>query len=96
MCISTGYVTFCLGGGEMVCGEWGMEGSGKKALRMFMHVLSGDLNPGVRAQAEAIIANPVCYGHTACAEKLKVPIHMFFTMPWTPTTAFPHPMARIM
>ena len=23
-----------------------------------------------------------------------VPIHMLFTMPWTPTGAFPHPMAR--
>ena len=45
-------------------------------------------------QAEAIIANPVCYGHVHCAEKLRVPIHMLFTMPWTPTGAFPHPMAR--
>eukprot|EP00884_Botryococcus_braunii_P002968 jgi/Botrbrau1/12672/Bobra.67_1s0036.1 len=53
-------------------------------------------HPDVPFTAEAIIANPVCYGHTACAEKLKVPIHMYFTMPWTPTIAFPHPMARIM
>ena len=44
------------------------------------------------SQAEAIIANPVCYGHVHCAEKLQVPIHMLFTMPWTPTGAFPHPM----
>ena len=43
-------------------------------------------------QAEAIIANPVCYGHIHCAEKLQVPLHLFFTMPWTPTAAFPHPM----
>ena len=48
----------------------------------------------MHAQAEAIIANPVCYGHIHCAEKLNVPIHMLFTMPWTPTGAFPHPMVR--
>ncbi|CAL8472198.1 g11740 [Coccomyxa elongata] len=45
--------------------------------------------------AEAIIANPVCYGHIHCSEKLQVPLHMIFTMPWTPTAAFPHPMARM-
>ena len=48
------------------------------------------------AQAEAIIANPVVYGHIHCAEKLRCPLQMLFTMPWTPTGAFPHPMARMM
>ena len=33
-------------------------------------------------QAEAVIANPVAYGHQHCAEALKVPLHMVFTMPW--------------
>ncbi|KAK9830159.1 hypothetical protein WJX72_010056 [[Myrmecia] bisecta] len=45
--------------------------------------------------AQAIIANPPAYGHIHCAEKLGVPLHMFFTMPWTPTKAFPHPLARL-
>lgn len=47
-------------------------------------------------QAEAVIANPVCYGHEHCAEALRVPLHMVFTMPWSPTGEFAHPMARIM
>lgn len=46
-------------------------------------------------RAEAIIANPPCFGHIHVAEALHVPLHMVFTMPWTPTTAFPHPLANL-
>ncbi|KAG1676362.1 hypothetical protein FOA52_001157 [Chlamydomonas sp. UWO 241] len=45
--------------------------------------------------ADAIVANPPAYGHTHCAEKLNVPLHIVFTMPWTPTKCFPNPFARI-
>ncbi|CAF0759870.1 unnamed protein product [Adineta ricciae] len=45
--------------------------------------------------AEAIIANPPSFGHVHCAEKLQIPLHIMFTMPWTPTTQFPHPLANI-
>ncbi|CAF0743354.1 unnamed protein product [Adineta steineri] len=45
--------------------------------------------------AEAIIANPPSFGHVHCAEKLQIPLHIMFTMPWSPTTAFPHPLAKI-
>ncbi|XP_074312319.1 sterol 3-beta-glucosyltransferase UGT80A2-like isoform X2 [Silene latifolia] len=45
--------------------------------------------------AEAIIANPPAYGHIDVAEALKIPIHIFFTMPWTPTSKFPHPLSRV-
>jgi len=52
--------------------------------------------PGAPAfHADAIIANPPSYGHFHCAEALHVPLHLIFTMPWSPTTAFPHPLARI-
>lgn len=44
--------------------------------------------------AEAIIANPPSYGHIHCAEKLGIPLHMMFTMPWSPTKFFPHPLCR--
>ncbi|KAL7128260.1 hypothetical protein ABFS83_14G304300 [Erythranthe nasuta] len=44
--------------------------------------------------AQAIIANPAAYGH-ALAEALGVPLHILFTIPWTPTYAFPHPLARV-
>ncbi|KAA8538893.1 hypothetical protein F0562_025585 [Nyssa sinensis] len=46
-------------------------------------------------KADAIIANPPAYGHTHVAEALKVPLHIFFTMPWTPTSEFPHPLSRV-
>ncbi|KAF2006736.1 glycosyltransferase family 1 protein [Amniculicola lignicola CBS 123094] len=45
--------------------------------------------------ADAIIANPPSFGHIHCAEKLGIPIHMMFTMPWSPTQQFPHPLANI-
>ncbi|KAI4354434.1 hypothetical protein L6164_003295 [Bauhinia variegata] len=54
-----------------------------------------DLDTGVPFKADAIIANPPAYGHTHVAEALKVPIHIFFTMPWTPTSEFPHPLSRV-
>ncbi|KAF4617008.1 hypothetical protein G7Y89_g15141 [Cudoniella acicularis] len=45
--------------------------------------------------ADAIIANPPCFAHIHCAECLGVPLHMMFTMPYSPTQAFPHPLANI-
>ncbi|KAF2623002.1 glycosyltransferase family 1 protein [Macroventuria anomochaeta] len=45
--------------------------------------------------ADAIIANPPAFGHVHCAEKLGIPLHMMFTMPWSPTQQFPHPLANI-
>ncbi|OIT06895.1 PREDICTED: sterol 3-beta-glucosyltransferase UGT80A2-like isoform X1 [Nicotiana attenuata] len=54
-----------------------------------------DMDTGVPFKADAIIANPPAYGHTHVAEALKIPIHIFFTMPWTPTSEFPHPLSRV-
>jgi UDP:flavonoid glycosyltransferase YjiC (YdhE family) len=45
--------------------------------------------------ANAIIANPPSFAHIHCAEKLGIPVHLMFTMPWSPTQAFPHPLANI-
>ncbi|KAJ5567912.1 UDP-glucose-sterol transferase [Penicillium hetheringtonii] len=45
--------------------------------------------------ANAIIANPPSFAHIHCAEKLGVPLHMMFTMPWSPTRTFAHPLANI-
>ncbi|KAJ9543476.1 hypothetical protein OSB04_023183 [Centaurea solstitialis] len=42
-----------------------------------------DLDTGIPFKADAMIANPPAYGHTHVAESLKIPIHIFFTMPWT-------------
>nr|AIU41744.1 glycosyltransferase [Chlorophytum borivilianum] len=54
-----------------------------------------DLDTGIPFKPDAIIANPPAYGHTHVAEALKVPIHIIFTMPWTPTSEFPHPLSRV-
>nr|GLL39522.1 sterol 3-beta-glucosyltransferase UGT80B1-like [Ipomoea trifida] len=54
-----------------------------------------DLETGQPFRAQAIIANPPAYGHVHVAEALGVPLHIFFTMPWTPTYEFPHAFARV-
>ncbi|KAJ6998177.1 sterol 3-beta-glucosyltransferase UGT80B1-like isoform X3 [Populus alba x Populus x berolinensis] len=70
-----------------------------------------DMETGMPFKAQAIIANPPAYGHVHVAEALRIPIHIFFTMPWTfstqgyafslpssigrPTYEFPHPLARV-
>jgi UDP:flavonoid glycosyltransferase YjiC (YdhE family) len=55
----------------------------------------GDGSAAIPFVADAIIANPPSFGHIHCAEKLAIPLHLMFTMPWSPTTAFPHPLANI-
>ncbi|KFY43397.1 hypothetical protein V495_03964 [Pseudogymnoascus sp. VKM F-4514 (FW-929)] len=45
--------------------------------------------------ADAIIANPPSFAHIHCAERLGIPLHLMFTFPYTPTLAFPHPLANI-
>ncbi|KAF4991311.1 hypothetical protein FDECE_14081 [Fusarium decemcellulare] len=45
--------------------------------------------------ADVIIANPPSMAHIHCAQKLNIPLHMVFTMPWSPTKAFPHPLAAM-
>ncbi|OIW26165.1 UDP-Glycosyltransferase/glycogen phosphorylase [Coniochaeta ligniaria NRRL 30616] len=58
------------------------------------YILPG--NPSARPfVADAIIANPPSFAHIHIAEKLGIPLHMMFTMPWTATRAFPHPLANI-
>ncbi|RMZ75605.1 hypothetical protein DV737_g5216, partial [Chaetothyriales sp. CBS 132003] len=45
--------------------------------------------------ADAIIANPPSFAHVHIAEKMGIPLHLMFTMPWSPTQAFPHPLTNI-
>ena len=45
--------------------------------------------------ADAIIANPPSFGHVHCAQALGIPLHIMFTMPWTSTRAFAHPLANL-
>nr|XP_043612642.1 sterol 3-beta-glucosyltransferase UGT80A2-like [Erigeron canadensis] len=57
--------------------------------------IDDDPDTDIPFNVDAIIANPPAYGHTHVAEALKVPLHIFFTMPWTPTSEFPHPLSRV-
>lgn len=54
-----------------------------------------DPETGCPFRADAIISNPVAYGHVHVAEKLDVPVHLMFPQPWSPTTDFPHPMTLL-
>ena len=54
--------------------------------------MMGTIDPFI---ADAIIANPPSFAHIHCAERLGIPLHLMFTFPYTPTLAFPHPLANI-
>ncbi|KAI5921686.1 hypothetical protein F4810DRAFT_677383 [Camillea tinctor] len=45
--------------------------------------------------ADAIIANPPSFAHIHCAQALGIPLHLMFTMPWTSTRMFSHPLANL-
>ena len=45
--------------------------------------------------AEAIISNPVSYGHIHCAQALSIPLHIMFPQPWSPTKCYPHPLSNL-
>lgn len=56
---------------------------------------ANDDETGKAFRPDLIIANPISYGHIHCAEKLQIPLHIVFTMPSTPTMAFPHPLGKV-
>ncbi|KAJ8110672.1 hypothetical protein OPT61_g6541 [Boeremia exigua] len=78
------------------------EGDIKKKRVMMTEILEGcwkscvdpDLNSQEPFVADAIIANPPSFAHIHCAQALGIPLHLMFTMPWSSTRAFPHPLAN--
>ncbi|OHW90252.1 glycosyltransferase family 1 protein [Colletotrichum incanum] len=54
-----------------------------------------DIVTGLPFVADAIISNPPSFAHVHCAQALGIPVHIMFTMPWTSTAAFPHPLANL-
>jgi sterol 3beta-glucosyltransferase len=54
-----------------------------------------DASTGIPFVAEAIIANPPSFAYLHCAQALGIPVHVMFTMPWSATRAFPHPLANV-
>ena len=57
--------------------------------------ISPDPQSGQPFVAEAVIGNPPSFAHVHCAQALGVPVHLMFTMPWTTTAEFSHPLANI-
>lgn len=75
----------------------------RKKRAMFTDMLEGQWRSCIEADkdshepfvADAIIANPPSFAHVHCAQALGIPVHLMFTMPWSSTKAFPHPLASI-
>lgn len=78
-------------------------GDVQKKRKMMAEMLDGcwrsciepDTNSSIPFVADAIIANPPSFAHLHCAQALGIPVHLMFTMPWSQTKAFPHPLANI-
>ncbi|KAJ4298054.1 hypothetical protein N0V90_005953 [Kalmusia sp. IMI 367209] len=78
------------------------EGDIQRKRTMIMELLQGcwracieqDVHTEQPFVADAIIANPPSFAHVHCAQALGVPLHLMFTMPWSSTRAFPHPLAN--
>ncbi|KAI1370137.1 glycosyltransferase family 1 protein [Hypoxylon crocopeplum] len=79
------------------------EGAVQKKRRMYERILIGFWDSCIKPDpetyipfvADAIIANPPSFAHIHCAEALGIPVHLMFTMPWSRTGAFPHPLSGI-
>ncbi|KAE8353482.1 hypothetical protein BDV28DRAFT_157025 [Aspergillus coremiiformis] len=57
--------------------------------------IENDPSTGAPFVADAIIANPPSFAHVHCAQVLGVPLHLMFTMPWSSTSEYPHPLANL-
>ncbi|EEU35053.1 uncharacterized protein NECHADRAFT_44809 [Fusarium vanettenii 77-13-4] len=63
--------------------------------KLWHSCLRPDPSTGQPFVANAIIANPPSFAHIHCAQALGIPVHLMFTMPWSSTRAFPHPLANL-
>jgi hypothetical protein len=78
-------------------------GDVQKKRKMVSEILIGCWNSCIDADpdskvpfvANAIIANPPSFAHVHCAQALSIPLQLMFTMPWSSTRMFPHPLANL-
>lgn len=56
------------------------------------HTEKNDITPPPRSPCKSAVPAHRCLRH---AYAVQVPVHVMFTMPWTPTKEFPHPMAVV-
>ncbi|KAL5041085.1 hypothetical protein BDW71DRAFT_201658 [Aspergillus fruticulosus] len=61
-------------------------------------------NPGLIPSMQSLKAGEIwrkrimireIFAHICCAQALCIPAHLMFTMPWSSTNAFPHPLANL-
>jgi UDP:flavonoid glycosyltransferase YjiC (YdhE family) len=79
------------------------EGTIQRKRAMYREMLHGFWRSCIEADertfvpfvADAIIANPPSFAHVHCAQALGIPLHLMFTMPWSTTNSFPHPLANV-
>lgn len=63
--------------------------------KFWLSCIKPDTLTGYPFVAYAIIANPPSFAHVHYAQALGIPVHLMFTMPWSSTRAFPHPLANL-
>ncbi|KAF2152231.1 glycosyltransferase family 1 protein [Myriangium duriaei CBS 260.36] len=81
---------------EYIQGCWRSCYKGGDGMTVEQSEVDPDSEPAAKPfVADCIIANPPSFAHIHCAEKLGIPLHIMFTMPYSPTQAFPHPLADI-
>jgi hypothetical protein len=61
----------------------------------WLSCINADPVSGKPFVADAIVANPPSFAHVHCAQALGIPLHIMFTMLWSTTRDFPHPLANI-
>ncbi|KLT46416.1 UDP-Glycosyltransferase/glycogen phosphorylase [Cutaneotrichosporon oleaginosum] len=54
-----------------------------------------DQQNGAPFAADVIISNPPSFAHVHVAEALGLPLIVSFTMPWSPTSRFSHPLVNV-
>ncbi|CAF1565316.1 unnamed protein product [Rotaria magnacalcarata] len=54
-----------------------------------------DVETGEPFTAETVIANSPSFGYIHCAQKLQILLQIMFTMPWSATSVFAHPLFHL-
>eukprot|EP01064_Diplonema_japonicum_P000624 TRINITY_DN103_c3_g1_i1.p1 TRINITY_DN103_c3_g1~~TRINITY_DN103_c3_g1_i1.p1 ORF type:complete len:2243 (+),score=448.40 TRINITY_DN103_c3_g1_i1:117-6845(+) len=62
---------------------------------MMSEIFSGCWNAASTWKPDVLIANPPTQVHVHIAEALHIPLQIHFTMPWSPTKAYLHPLAVV-
>jgi len=65
----------------------------KKMMRQIYRSAYWACTRGDGFKANVVISNPPVHVHVHLRERLQVPLHVMFTMPWSPTEDYRHPLS---